>query len=145
STIVILRYPLVSLFTDDPTVMRLSANVMLIVALFQPPQMLSIITSGALRGAGDTKYVARVMLICVAIMRPVTAFLAITVIQNFFTPVYEVSAALASADVMKYWLSYEAPQWALLGAWGASFLDMTIRMSLMMRRFNGGKWHSIKV
>lgn len=145
STIVILRYPLVSLFTDDPTVMRLSANVMLIVALFQPPQMLSVITSGALRGAGDTKYVARVMLVCVAIMRPVAAFLAIEIIQNFFTPVYEVTTALASADVMKYWLSYEAPQWALMGAWGASFLDMTIRMALMMRRFNEGKWHSIKV
>ncbi len=145
STIVILRYPLVSLFTDDPTVMRLSANVMLIVALFQPPQMLSVITSGALRGAGDTKYVARVMLVCVAIMRPVAAFLAIEIIQNFFTPVYEVTTALASVDVMKYWLSYEAPQWALMGAWGASFLDMTIRMALMMRRFNEGKWHSIKV
>ena len=145
STIVILRYPLVSLFTDDPTVMRLSANVMLIVALFQPPQMLSIITSGALRGAGDTKYVARVMLVCVAVMRPVTAFLAITIIQNFFTPVYEVTTALASAEVMKFWLSYEAPQWALMGAWGASFLDMTLRMAIMMRRFNEGKWHSIKV
>ena len=36
SAIVIFRYPLVGLFTDDPTVARLSANVMLIVALFQP-------------------------------------------------------------------------------------------------------------
>ena len=145
SLMVIFRYPLVSLFTDDPTVKRLSANVMLIVALFQPLQMLSVITSGALRGAGDTKYVARIMLICVAIIRPVLAFAAIRVILAFFTPVYATAAIVTAAETMAYWLSYEAPQWALMGAWAASLVDMGMRMTLVMRRFNGGKWHSIKV
>lgn len=145
STIAVLRYPLVSLFTDDPTVMRLSANVMLIVALFQPLQMLSVITSGALRGAGDTRFVARVMTFCVAIMRPTMAFLAIRVISNFFTPVYETASLLTSAESMKFWLAYETPQWALLGAWAAACLDMGLRMVLSMRRFNSGVWHTIKV
>lgn len=145
SLMVLFRYPLVSLFTDDQTVKRLSANVMLIVALFQPLQMLSVITSGALRGAGDTKYVARIMLICVAIIRPVLAFTAIRVILAFFTPVYATAAIAAAARTMTYWLEYEAPQWALMGAWAASLVDMGLRMVLVMRRFNGGKWHSIKV
>lgn len=144
-TIAILRYPLVDLFTDDPTVRRLSANVMLIVALFQPLQMLSVITSGALRGAGDTKYVARIMMLCVAFIRPVLAFLAIYVISNFFTPVYEAAHLVTSLDSMNFWLAYEAPQWALLGAWGASCFDMGLRMVLVMRRFNSGVWHAIKV
>ncbi|MBQ3079269.1 MAG: MATE family efflux transporter [Clostridia bacterium] len=145
SAIAILRYPLVSLFTDDQTVMRLSANVMLIVALFQPLQMQSVITSGALRGAGDTKYVARVMLLCVAVIRPLSAFLAIRLISNYFTPVYAMADIASGAVSMKYWLAYEAPAWALLGAWSASLLDMFLRMVLVMRRFNGGEWHSIKV
>lgn len=145
SVIVILRYPLVGLFTDDPTVARLSANVMLIVALFQPLQMLSVITSGALRGAGDTKYVARVMLICVAIIRPVLAFSAIRLITQFFTPVYAEAAFAGAAATLTYWLAYEAPEWALLGAWAASLVDMALRMGLVMKRFNGGQWHSIKV
>ena len=145
SAIVVFRYPLVGLFTDDPTVARLSANVMLIVALFQPLQMLSVITSGALRGAGDTKYVARVMLICVAIIRPVLAFSAIKLITQFFTPVYAEAAFAGAAATLTYWLAYEAPEWALLGAWAASLVDMALRMGLVMKRFNGGKWHSIKV
>ena len=145
SVIVIFRYPLVGLFTDDPTVARLSANVMLIVALFQPLQMLSVITSGALRGAGDTKFVARVMLICVAIIRPVLAFSAIKLITQFFTPVYAEAAFAGAAATLTYWLAYEAPEWALLGAWAASLVDMALRMGLVMKRFNGGKWHSIKV
>ena len=145
SAIVVFRYPLVGLFTDDPTVARLSANVMLIVALFQPLQMLSVITSGALRGAGDTKYVARVMLICVAIIRPTLAFSAIWLITRYFTPVYAEAAFAGAAATLTYWLAYEAPEWALLGAWAASLVDMALRMGLVMKRFNGGQWHSIKV
>ena len=33
----------------------------------------------------------------------------------------------------------------LVGAWMASLIDMSIRMTLVMRRFAGGKWHGIKV
>ena len=145
STIALLRYPLVGLFTSDGTVLELSARVMLIVALFQPLQMLSVITSGALRGAGDTKYVARVMLLCVAIIRPLLAFIAIKLITAYFTPIYIQLTASSAVDTLAYWLSYETPQWALLGAWAASLIDMAIRMSLSMKRFNSGKWHGIKV
>ena len=145
TTIAILRYPLVGLFTSDKTVLTLSTRVMLIVALFQPLQMLSVITSGALRGAGDTKFVARIMLLCVAIIRPLLAFIAIRVITAYFTPIYSEITVLSAKDTLTHWLSYETPQWALLGAWSASLVDMAIRMTLSMRRFNSGKWHNIKV
>ncbi|MBR4235703.1 MAG: MATE family efflux transporter [Clostridia bacterium] len=145
SSIVLARYPLVKLFTSDPTVIRLSSNVMLIVALFQPLQMLSVITSGALRGAGDTKFVARMMLVCVAIIRPLLAFLAIRLINAYFTPVYSALSATDAVSTLSFWLSYEAPAWALLGAWAASLVDMTVRMVLSLKRFNSGVWHTIKV
>ena len=145
STIAILRYPLVGLFTSDNTVTELATRVMLIVALFQPLQMLSVITSGALRGAGDTRFVARVMLLCVAIIRPSLAFIAIRLITAYFTPIYTTIDIANAASTLTHWLQYETPQWALLGAWAAALIDMAIRMSLSMKRFNSGIWHGIKV
>ena len=121
--VILLREPLVCLFTSEPDVIRLSAVVMIIVGIFQPFQTQAIVTSGALRGAGDTKYVARVMLITTSLMRPGLALIA----------VYIISGVLGMQE------------WALIGAWIASFADMFTRLVLMGRRFNGGKWHAIKV
>ena len=36
-------------------------------------------------------------------------------------------------------------EWALIGAWAASFIDMFVRLVMMGHRFNGGKWREIKV
>lgn len=121
--VIIFRLPLVSLFTADPDVIRLSAVIMFVVGIFQPFQTQAIVTSGALRGAGDTKFVARVMLITTSVMRPALAFIAVYVISN-----------IMGMD-----------EWALIGAWVASFVDMFVRPIMMGRRFNGGKWHEIKV
>lgn len=121
--IVVFRYPLVGLFTKDPQVLQLSAMVMLMVAAFQPFQTSSVVISGALRGAGDTKYVAVVMMVCVTLIRPLLSMLAIYVLQSYFN----------------------MPEISLLGAWGASIVDMIVRLISVYRRFNGGKWHDIKV
>ncbi len=121
--IAIFRAPMVGWFTNDSGVLELSAKVMLMVAIFQPFQTSSVVISGALRGAGDTKYVARVMTLCVAIIRPTLAILSIRLLTEHF----------GRADI------------ALLGAWGASIIDMIIRLTLVYCRFNGGKWHDIKV
>lgn len=119
TSIVIFRAQLVSLFMnpgDSQQVYDLAVRVMLVVALFQPFQTSSVVYSGCLRGAGDTKYVARVMMICVALIRPVAAFTAVHILHV-----------------------------GLIGGWMASLLDMIIRMALVSRRFSGGKWHDIKV
>ena len=120
--IIIFRAPLLSLFihpeeyNNAQYVLELAMRVMLVVALFQPFQTSSVVFSGCLRGAGDTKYVARVMMICVALIRPVAAITAVYVFKL-----------------------------DLVGAWMASLIDMIIRMILVARRFGGGKWHDIKV
>lgn len=120
--IIIFRAPLLSLFihpeeyANAQHVMDLAMQVMLVVALFQPFQTSSVVFSGCLRGAGDTRYVAVVMMICVALVRPIAAYTAVYII---------------GLD--------------LIGAWMASLIDMILRMALVSRRFGGGKWHDIKV
>jgi Na+-driven multidrug efflux pump len=104
-------------------VRELAEQLMIIVAAIQLFQTSSVVMSGALRGAGDTRYVARVMLLTVAVMRPGLALL--------FT--YTIGTLLGQ------------PHIALLGCWAASLSDMTVRMTLCLRRFNGGKWHDIRV
>jgi MATE family multidrug resistance protein len=56
------RERLVDLFTDDPEVIAVGARLMLWAALFQLGDGIQVVLAGALRGAGDTKYVMFVSL-----------------------------------------------------------------------------------
>ncbi len=114
--VTIFKYPLVRLFTDEAEVIQMSENVMYVVALFQPFQMSAVLIMGCLRGAGDTKFAARIMLLCITIIRPVTCALAIYVFK-----------------------------WGIVGAWCASLIEMIVRMSCSYLRFSRGKWMKIEV
>ncbi len=121
SLVVLFRFPLVGLFIDraDPLNAMpylLAADTMIMVALFQPVQMSSVVISGCLRGAGDNLYVAFAMAICIVVIRPALCLLAVYVLNM-----------------------------NLMGAWGASLVDMIIRVALMYWRFTGGKWHNKRV
>ncbi len=123
---IFLRAQLVNMFIEEGAsehVRYLSELIMIVVGIFQPFQMLAVVSSGALRGAGDVKYTARVMMVTVAIMRPTLAFIAVYIIGNL----------LGKQDI------------ALIGCWSAALIDMTLRMVLMMKRYLGGKWHDIRV
>ncbi len=135
ASIAVFRIPLASLFVSDAgvdlaasalradDVIALAGQVMLLVALFQPFQTSAVVISGALRGAGDNKYVALVMMVCVSILRPVLAVIAINLLTHIF----------------------RRPDIALIGCWAGSLIDMILRLILVYRRFNGGKWHAITV
>lgn len=126
SCCVVFRSQLVSMFIEQghsQHVRYLSELVMIVVGIFQPFQMLAVVSSGALRGAGDVKYTARVMMLTVAVMRPTLALIA----------VYILGTLLDMTDI------------ALIGCWSAALIDMTVRMILMMKRYMGGKWHDIRV
>jgi putative MATE family efflux protein len=121
SAVVIFRHPLVGIFLDanDPAnavPIAIAVQVLLIVALFQPIQMQSVVASGCLRGAGDNLYVAMVMIICVVLIRPLFSLFAIQAIGL-----------------------------GLIGAWSASLIDMSIRMTLMRRRLKSNVWQTKKV
>lgn len=123
---VVFRSELVSLFIRSDAgqhVRELAEIVMMIVGAFQPFQMLAVVVSGALRGAGDVKYTAKIMLLTVSVMRPVLSLLAVYILNN----------RLGLGDL------------ALMGCWSAALIDMIVRMILMLKRYRGGKWHDIKV
>ena len=123
---ILLRNPLVSMFLsgDDTGVVRaMAVKAMIVLGLIQPVQMVSVVTAGSLRGAGDVKYTARVMLLTVTCIRPVLALAGVYVCQNI----------LHRSDI------------ALVAAWMGTVCDMTVRMLLMMKRYRSEKWHNIKV
>ena len=128
TVVITCRGPLVGLYiysdtANDAYVRQLAMNAMIIVGIMQPFQTSAVVYSGALRGAGDTRYVALAMIFTVVVMRPILSQLAIFVV----------------GDVMGF------TEMALLGAWCMATLDMITRMALMRRRYNGGKWHAIKL
>ena len=123
---ILLRDPLVSMFiSGDETgaVRAMAVSTMVVLGLIQPVQMVSVVTAGALRGAGDVKYTARTMLITVTCIRPVLALLGVYICQN----------VLHRSDI------------ALVAAWAATLVDMIVRVTLMLRRYHSEEWHSIRV
>ena len=123
---ILFRGQLVGMFiSNDETgvVQAMAVNVMIVLGLIQPFQMLSVVASGALRGAGDVRYTARVMLITVVCIRPLLAL----------SSVYVTSTIMGRPDI------------ALICAWSSTLCDMTVRMILMLRRYQSARWHSIKV
>lgn len=123
---ILLRGPLVSMFINrdaSQDVRVMAETIMVVLGLVQPLQMLSVVAAGALRGAGDVRYTARVMLITVTLIRPILAL----------TGVYVAGTLMGRSDI------------ALTAAWCATLCDMSVRMVLMLRRYRSGEWHKIKV
>lgn len=107
---------IVACYNNDPIIVATGAHILMFVAFVQPFQSSQFILSGALRGAGDTKAVARIIFITTLLVRPSLALLLIKVFG-----------------------------WGLEGAWVALVCDQLLRTFLVWRRYNSGKWKSIKV
>ncbi len=108
------RYFLVDLYTDSPEVILMGGNIMLMIALITFFQTSAVVCAGALRGAGDTRYVAVVSLISTAIIRPALS-----------------------------WILCYPVGWGLYGAWLGVLVDQAMRLILNFRRFKAGKWMRI--
>ncbi len=108
--------PIVALYNDDPQIIVQGAEILRLVALVQPFQSSQFILAGALRGAGDTRSIAIISFITVLIVRPGLAALCIYVFG-----------------------------WGLKGAWYALVADQLLRSTLVLMRFNSGKWKKIKI
>jgi len=106
---------IVALYNSDPEIIRIGGLIMLFVAFLQPFQSSQFIIAGGLRGAGDTKSVAIFSFITILLVRPIAAI------------------ALVSAGL------------GLYGAWAAMALDQILRSTLIMWRYNSGKWKLIKL
>lgn len=103
-------------FTDDPDVISLGHWLLIMAAIFQGFDAITIVMSGALRGAGDTRWQAIVMgLAAYLVFLPLAYFLA-------------VSVALGA-----------------LGAWIGATIYIIGLSGLFFHRFYGEKWRHMKI
>jgi Na+-driven multidrug efflux pump len=106
---------IVGLYNSDPEIIRIGGQIMLFVAFLQPFQSSQFIIAGGLRGAGDTKATAIFTFITVLLVRPIVAI-----------------------TLVKLGLG-------LYGAWAAMATDQILRSTLVLARYNSGKWKLIKL
>lgn len=119
--IVALRHELASWFIGENTpnaaqVMAYAASTMLVLAAVQPFQTSVVVLSGSLRGAGDNLYVALVSTICVSVIRPAMAVLAVNVLHL-----------------------------GLTGTWIFGLAEIVGRAAFFYPRFASGKWKNKKI
>lgn len=115
-TCISFRDQILSFFTTDLEVIKAGQIPMMFLAvtiIFQVPQVIIV---GALRGAGDVKFVALLMLLSVTCIRP---FLA--------------------------WLLCYPLGLGLVGAWIALFIDQITRNTISLIRFKQDRWAKIVV
>jgi putative MATE family efflux protein len=105
---------IVALYTGDLDIIKTGGDIMRIVAFILPFQSSQFILAGALRGAGDTKSIAKITFVTVLLVRPGIAILGVHVLGI-----------------------------GIWGAWIALFLDQIIRSLLVLLRYNSGKWKRV--
>lgn len=109
-------HQLAGLFTEDASV-RLAAGACLQMMAFSQPFLAYVmVLAGALRGAGDTKYVMLVTLI-----------------------------GTWGSRVVMGWLLGIFLGFGLRGVWLAMILDNLIRAAMMIIRYQRGKWQTLKL
>ncbi len=119
--IVSFRYQIAGWFIGENTlnadqVVAYAASTMLVLAAIQPFQTSSVVLSGSLRGAGDNLYVALIATICVSVVRPLMAVIAVYVLHL-----------------------------GLTGTWIFGLSEIALRFAFFYPRFASGKWKDKKV
>jgi MATE family multidrug resistance protein len=103
-------------FTPDSQIIAIGTMPLRIVGLIQPLLAASMIFSGGLRGAGDTRYPMLINGGAIWLVRLPVAYLFAVILD-----------------------------WGLMGAWSALAIDMSLRGILNFLRFRSGRWKTIKV
>jgi len=108
--------PFVAFFTDEPQVIAEGARVLRIMAFAQPLMAVARVGAGALRGAGDTRFVMLGTGFIIWVARLGLAYLLVRVVPM-----------------------------GLVGAWIAQFADQAVRAVVFGWRYYQGKWQQIEV
>ena len=107
---------LAEFYSTNPEIIQNTMIALTIVAFIQPFQSHQLITSGALRGAGDTVW-------------PLIAIFVGSI-------VIRVSLGYVFVNIIGL---------GLAGAWYAVFIDQFIRWLIILFRFRSGKWKNIRI
>ena len=110
------RRGLIRMFTSEEEIIATGSYLILILAVITFAQISQFIISGALKGAGDAKYVAFVAFVTIGILRPGLA-----------------------------WVFAYPMGMGLIGIWFAFLADQAIRLTLNFARFSTGKWMYIRL
>jgi multidrug resistance protein, MATE family len=103
-------------FSQEPEVIRTGHKLLILAAVFQGFDAVNIICMGALRGAGDTRWIMWIMFISAYV---------------FFLPLAVLIAVGLNGQVF--------------GAWFSATLFITALSVFFFRRFQGEKWRSIRI
>ncbi len=106
----------VLLYTNDPTVIALSAGCLRIIAIAQPFMAVNFILIGVLYGAGDTRWA-----------------------------MYVTLAGIWGARVLIAHVLVNGFHMGLAGAWIGMAVDMVVRSAMVSMRFAAGHWKTIRV
>jgi putative MATE family efflux protein len=109
-------HTLLRAFTTDEAVIELGTMFLKIVALLQVPLALTMVLAGSLRGAGDTRFIMGATMIGMWGVR--------------------VPLALIAALWMRQSVFY---------IWAAMIADWTVRMGLLLWRYQSERWRQIQV
>jgi putative MATE family efflux protein len=107
---------IMTLFTDDPDMIRLGAQALMVIALSEPFQGVGQVLAGSLRGAGDTRF-------------PMLAT---------FTGIWLIRLPLG-------YLFGVVLGWGLPGIYISNVLDAAGRATVNYLRYRTGRWRTIKV
>lgn len=106
----------VRIFTDDPGVIEQGSKALRLIALAQPSIAINLVLSGALRGAGDTRWVTYITASSVWVVRLTIAAFCVFVLEM-----------------------------GLIGAWLGMLTDIIVRSIMFSIRYAKGKWKYLKV
>ncbi len=109
-------YALLHAFTTDEAVIELGTTFLKIVALLQIPLALTMVLAGSLRGAGDTRFIMGATMIGMWGVRVPLALIATLWVRQ-----------------------------AVLFVWAAMIADWTVRMGLLLWRYQSERWRQIQV
>lgn len=116
SLLALFRKQVMYLFTNDQALIELGSTMLIVLSIIILFQILQVVITGALRGAGDVKFVAALSLFSVTLLRPTLTF------------------------IFAYSLNM-----GLLGAWVSVLIDQIARLIITRKRFLAAKWTSIRV
>ncbi len=113
---VVFRYPIARLFNGDGQVVELAARLFLFAAVFQTFDALGTVSSGAIRGAGDTRWP-----------------MAVSLVMAWFVFVPSI------------FLLGRVAGWGVYGAWTGATIYISTLGLMLWGRFRGGKWKKMKI
>ncbi len=109
-------YALMRAFTQDEAVIQLGTQFLRIVAILQIPLALTMVLAGSLRGAGDTRFIM------------------------WTTTIGMWGVRVPLAFAWGVWMEL-----GVIAVWAAMIVDWTVRMSLLLWRYQSERWRAIQV